>query len=731
MANSMNYNGDKFATAIANLEKVNTSLTDLKTAISNYQSTYSNITWIAIDRKIDQMATKYDENDQPYIDTSDYRYYWNYYGNPLYNATRNISTIKNSTSTVSGNVNSVNSAFNAVVSAVALYEEIPDVKDDELDAVAGSLNGTESDPSNGYHNFGNVTLDSGVGKADINIDLNGDGVPDLNIDTNGDGKADTNIDLNMDGVPDLNIDTNGDGKADLNIDLNGDGKPDLNVDTDGDGKADLNIDTNGDGVPDLNVDKDGDGKADVDIDTNDDGKEDTDIDTDGDGEADTNIDTNEDGKADTNIDIDGDGKADINIDINNDGVPDINIDLDGDGKADVNVDVNGDGNPDLNIDTDGDGIADTNIDANGNGIIDSEEKKKPTPPGTTLPPKTEGEDTDEPEGDTGEPPQGDDGKTGEENADELVDIGEVVIPDIGGGDDTTTGDNGGDKGAGTISNIGTAIADSVTSVEDELIGGVIEDEKPSIPDALLGGNGNHGISEFDASGSYKNAQGPAAQAGVGIAGIAALGIAAASGGTAISGVLEENNEDSDLTNEELNKRKRIRTIITSASLVVLSLGFTLTQILRPGSVITILLFGIAILISAIASIFGTNIGKTVTTISSLVLLFVTFILAAFNVVSPLGYIIALIVLLTVFLVVYIFDLFKEFVDNKVMIPSFVAVVALNAFGLLKVFEVVNWLIYLLLAGLGIAVYLWYERYYGQGFDVVNKLKNEDKRKFFN
>lgn len=248
----------------------------------------------------------------------------------------------------------------------------------------------------------------------------------------------------------------------------------------------------------------------------------------------------------------------------------------------------------------------------------------------------------------------------------------------------------------------------------------------------MGGNGSHGMSEFDASGSYNNAQGPAAaQAGVGVAGVAALGIAAASGGTAISGVIEENDEESDLTKDELGKRKRIRTIITSSSLVILSLGFTLTQILRPGSIITILLFGIAILISAVASVFGTNIGKTVTTITSLSLLFITFLLAAFNVVSPLGYIIALIALLTIFLVVYIFDLFKEFVDNKVMIPSFVAVVTLNAFGLLKVFNVVNWLIYLLLAALGIAVYLWYERYYGQGFEVLNKLKNEDKRKFFN
>ena len=63
--------------------------------------------------------------------------------------------------------------------------------------------------------------------------------------------------------------------------------------------------------------------------------------------------------------------------------------------------------------------------------------------------------------------------------------------------------------------------------------------------------------------------------------------------------------------------------------------------------------------------------------------------------------------------------------------AFTALVALNAFGLLKVFNVVNWLVYLLLAGLGIAVYLWYEKYYGQGFEVLERLKKEDKHKFFN
>ena len=62
-----------------------------------------------------------------------------------------------------------------------------------------------------------------------------------------------NVDTDGDGVPDTNIDTTGDGKPNVNIDTNNDGKPDVNVDTNGDGTPDVNIDTNDDGIPDKNI----------------------------------------------------------------------------------------------------------------------------------------------------------------------------------------------------------------------------------------------------------------------------------------------------------------------------------------------------------------------------------------------------------------------------------------------------------------------------------------------
>lgn len=100
----------------------------------------------------------------------------------------------------------------------------------------------------------------------LNIDTDGDGLPDINLDIDDDCKADINIDLDGDQIPDIDIDTNGDGKADINIDVNEDGTPDLNLlklakwapdtnynyqgftyDTMSGLKGDSNIDTDGDG----------------------------------------------------------------------------------------------------------------------------------------------------------------------------------------------------------------------------------------------------------------------------------------------------------------------------------------------------------------------------------------------------------------------------------------------------------------------------------------------------
>lgn len=131
-------------------------------------------------------------------------------------------------------------------------------------------------------------------------DIDGDGVPDINLYTRKDKKNGINIDLDGDNKPDLNIDYKQNRKATFNIDKDGDGKPDFNMVNDAtNGKVcKINCDTNGDGWPDLNIDLDGDGKPDVDIDTDGDGVPDMNIDINGDGKCNLMCDTNSDGKCD-------------------------------------------------------------------------------------------------------------------------------------------------------------------------------------------------------------------------------------------------------------------------------------------------------------------------------------------------------------------------------------------------------------------------------------------------
>ncbi len=158
--------------------------------------------------------------------------------------------------------------------------ETPDGAIIKPDGTVVLPDGTEYD-SNGNKKPNKQCKLEGV---EINVDTDGDGIPDINLDLNKDCKPELNIDLDGDGIPDLDVDTDGDGKPDINIDKDGDGKaelnileiktwkpnktvtvngftyntmgglkPYLNIDADGDGEADYNIDTNGDGIPDKNL----------------------------------------------------------------------------------------------------------------------------------------------------------------------------------------------------------------------------------------------------------------------------------------------------------------------------------------------------------------------------------------------------------------------------------------------------------------------------------------------
>ena len=243
----------------------------------------------------------------------------------------------------------------------------------------------------------NVTLSDHC-QANINVDEEGTGKPQYNIDYLGNRKAVFNIKGPNGQIfnPINQLDENG--KCILNCDVDGDGWPDLNVDLTGDGKCDLMCDTDGDGIADLNIDLDGDGICDLRCDTNGDGKCDYkctepwpqwNIDIDGDGICDINCDPVNTGKCQygcvPNVPGYTDSKETCRINCPSKDKCQYNCDLDGDNKCDwncyapgkkpsdgpqyclKNCDFTGDGKCDLNCDPNDTGKCQYNCDTTGNG----------------------------------------------------------------------------------------------------------------------------------------------------------------------------------------------------------------------------------------------------------------------------------------------------------------------------------------------------------------------------
>ena len=197
------------------------------------------------------------------------------------------------------------------------------------------------------------------GIPDINIDSDGDGKSDLNIDTDNDGQPDLNLVIlkKSDWKPTECVKQDIDNgileeyctgtsvKAKINVDTDGDGIPNINIDNKGDFKPHINIAKDGT-TPSVNIVEIHEWKPKKDYKS---GKFTFDSLGKGEIKPEINIDTDGDGLPDVNVDLDGDGEPDINIDVDGDGIPDIDIDGDGDGIPDVNVDTDGDGKPDENI----------------------------------------------------------------------------------------------------------------------------------------------------------------------------------------------------------------------------------------------------------------------------------------------------------------------------------------------------------------------------------------------
>lgn len=262
----------------------------------------------------------------------------------------------------------------------------PDFNDPDGDGCADTNIKYQDDQGNWLVLNGDRNRD---GIPDYNIDIDGDGTPDLNLDSDHDGKPDLNLVKLTEWKPKQCVTANGeeyssmvDAKAQINIDVDNDDIPDINIDTDGDFKADINIDQNGNGrldASDFNI------TSTIHVwEPNRDYTVQKFI-----------YDTQDDLKPYVNVIAKGTDRPSLNIDLDGDGLPDINIDADGDGIPETNIDTDGDGKPDINLDPDKTGyvqsdpyeITDWNptVEGKGNGFTfltitwkDNKEPEQPT-----------------------------------------------------------------------------------------------------------------------------------------------------------------------------------------------------------------------------------------------------------------------------------------------------------------------------------------------------------------
>ena len=461
----------------------------------------------------------------------------------------------------------------------------------------------------------------------------------------------------------------------LNIDTDGDGKPDLNIDTDGDGKPNLNIDIDGDGAPDLNIDTDGDGKADL------------------------NVDTDGDGKPNLNIDLDGDGKADLNIDIDNDGKPDLNIDVDGDGAADLNIDTNNDGKPDVNIDADGDGVVDP----------------KPDEGANAKPPKVdeEPEDSTKPEAKPSAPPE-----TSPKEDDSSIFNKDEAGRTSGGFADNITAGGAGMIGAGAIAAAGSGSGEKAstkaTTAEEEaealfafLPGGASEESSDFMYRGLFDQSGSGDVGSI----KYQSLDGGGVGVAKGAAAVAAAGLGV-SGVDAFATLNEQRKQECDVTSteDEKNEKTTIKTIISSGILGILSIAFMISVLNPNASVIAIILLGIAMAISAIASSTGLKIGKYIGFGLLLVSSLLTFILGAAGIISPVGYIVIFGSFVVLSVAAILLDLLKGMFNDKIDLVSLLVAISVGLLvAMFKVLNVISWIIFVVLMVLTIGGYFLYEK----------------------
>lgn len=280
-------------------------------------------------------------------------------------------------------------SFNTAFLSTAATPQIAQAAEDLLRAMADVGNGTfRSFPNGEAINFLDVDLTSlrraftlsSIVAVNTNTLIRD---TEILVDSDGDTLADIDEDIDMDGVVDINEDRDGNGI--LGEDADEDGHLDVNEDLNGNGILDLGEDPDCDRVLQRADDLDGDGvlipSEDADCDSILDVAEDLDgngvltgycEDRDGDGALNAACeDTNRNGLLDAGEDVNDNGILDRGDDVNCNGLLDTCEDKNFNGVFDASEDANGNGVLDGRCeDRNGNNIIDPGEDANANGALD-------------------------------------------------------------------------------------------------------------------------------------------------------------------------------------------------------------------------------------------------------------------------------------------------------------------------------------------------------------------------
>ena len=218
----------------------------------------------------------------------------------------------------------------------------------------------------------------------------------------------------------------------------------------------------------------------------------------------------------------------------------------------------------------------------------------------------------------------------------------------------------------------------------------------------VGGISLDGLNGGDGSGVSK---GSAIIAGAGAVGLGIAGVDAA------ATVNEKLNGDelSFLSEEEKEKKKFIKTVVSSSILGLVSLAFILV-LFFGNSILGPILLGIAMVVSALAATSGLKFGKFIAFGVMLGAALLTFILSAFDVIPQIGYIVSFLGFVILGIGAYLLDLLNDMFDNKIDVLPILIAISLGLFvAMLKVVEVINWIVFIILLLLVVGGYLLYEK----------------------